>query len=298
MTAFRKSKYTHLKALIILSFLLIGTGFVGVYAALQTQTDNPDVTELLEGTSDLDVSPNMTIIPSLTPPSTLTPTSLDPSMALFVAGTTWASNNGTSVLYINWYDNYVIHHSSDPDWGPWWREGQLPEIKNVTVNLLEQLDFTVTCTGEVPESLSGYNLVIFEAWFAMQPKHSQLVRDYLTDGGNIVIIGGVPCYFATYCRDMWPYVTGGTNLTNLSDWFGGAQFVNTGGAAKLVVDKPFEINLENGTVVYQINAYGCYAISDMNSGTKIIALWSEGLVYSFIYEYGKGRVFYQAEMVW
>jgi hypothetical protein len=202
------------------------------------------------------------------------------------------------VLYINWYDTYAANHVSNPDWGPWWREGQLAEIKNVTVNLLEKLSFTVTCTGEVPESLAGYDLVVFESWFAVEPKHSQLVRDYLTDGGNIIVIGGAPCYFATYCKDMWPYVTGGQNLSALSDGFGSAQFANSGGEAKLVVDKPLGTALEKDSPIYQINAYGCYALTSMSSNAEVLARWANGLVYSFTYEYGSGRVFYQAEMMW
>ena len=132
----------------------------------------------------------------------------------------------------------------------------------------------------------------------MEPKHAELVRDYLTDGGNVVVIGGAPCYFATYCKDMWPYVTGGTNLTGISDWFGSRQFANSGGTAKLVIDKPFGTNLENGSTVYHIDAYGCYSLTDLDSDAKILAQWADGLVYSFTYEFGKGRVFYQAEMIW
>jgi hypothetical protein len=246
----------------------------------------------------VNVTRDIAALPTPTPTPTPTATNLDPSMALFAAGAKWAANNGTSALYVDWYDNYCAHHLSDPSWGPWWREGQLAEIKNATVNVLEQQGFKVTCAGDVPNDLSGYNLVIYEAWFAVEPKHVTLVRDYLSNGGNIVITGGAPCYFATYCRDMWPYVTGGTNLASLSDWFGSAQFVNTGGTANLVVDKPLGTSLENHSPIYHIDAYGCYALTSMSQDTQIIAQWADGSVYAFTHEYGKGRVFYQAEMVW
>jgi hypothetical protein len=222
-----------------------------------------------------------------------------PSLRLFAAGTKWAAGNGTSALYINWYDNYCAHHFSDgSDWGPYWREGQIGQIKNVTVVLLEQQGFSVTCVGDVPSDLSSYDLVIFEAWFAVEPKHTQLVRDYLTNGGNVVIIGGVPCYFATYCKDLWPYVTGGENLASLQDWFGSASFVNSGGAANLVVDKPFGTLLENQSQIYRIDAYGCYALTSMDEDAQILARWSNGPVFAFTHEYGNGRVYYQAEMDW
>jgi hypothetical protein len=297
--AFKRNKQVHVKALVILTLLLTSTGIVSVYASLQNEIMPAKVNDPLEVTpSELDINSNMTVMPLPTPSPTLAPTGLDPSMTLFAAGTTWAANNGTRVLYINWYDTYCLHNVSDPTWGPWWREGQLSEIKNVTVNLLDQLGFTVTCAGEVPESLTGYDLVIFESWFAVEPKHAQLVKDYLANGGNIVLIGGVPCYFATYCKDMWPYISGGTNLTGLSDWFGSSQFVNSGGTASLVVDKPFGTDLAGNNTIYHIDAYGCYALTAMNSDAKVLARWDDGSVYSFTYEYGKGRVFYQAEMVW
>ncbi len=224
---------------------------------------------------------------------------LAPSLTLFAAGAKWAAQNGTSALYINWFDNYCAHHLSDgADWGPYWREGQLEEIKNVTVTLLEEQGFTVTCVGDVPNELSSYSLVVFEAWFAVEPKHTQLVRDYVADGGNVVIIGGVPCYFATYCKDLWPYVTGGQNLSALQDWFGSAAFVNSGGTAHLVVDEPFDTSLEAQSKIYYINGYGCYALASMSDDAQVIARWGDGVVYAFAHEFGNGRVYYQAEMDW
>ena len=224
---------------------------------------------------------------------------LAPSLTLFAAGARWAAEDGNSVLYINWYDNYLAHHLSDgADWGPWWREGQLEQIKNVMAEVLEQKGFMVTCVGDVPEDLSGYDLVVFEAWFAVEPKHGQVVRDYLNSGGSVVILSGVPCYFATYCKDLWPYVTGGQNLSSIQDWFGSAAFVNSGGTANLVMDNPLGTSLESQSTVYHIDAYGCYALASMNEGAQVIARWKNGPVYAFTYEYGNGRVYYQAEMDW
>ncbi len=227
------------------------------------------------------------------------PDDLAPSLELFAAGARWAAGDGNSVLYINWYDNYCTHHLSDgADWGPWWREGQLEQIKNVMVEIMEHQGFEVTCVGDVPENISDYDLVVFEAWFAVEPRHGQIVRDYLNNGGGVAVLSGVPCYFATYCKDLWPYVTGGSDLSSIQDWFGSAAFVNSGGSANLVVDKPFGISLENQSTVYHIDAYGCYALESMSDEAHVIARWDEGSVYAFTHEYGDGRVFYQAEMDW
>jgi len=217
------------------------------------------------------------------------------SIMLFAAGTRWAAKDGTLILYVNWYDNYCAHHFSDgADWGPYWGEQYLGQIKNKTVEELEQQGFTVTCVGDVPDELSSYDLVVFEAWFAVEPKHTQVVRDYLANGGNVVVIGGVPCYFATYCKDMWPYVTGGQNLSSLQDWFGSTAFVNTGGSANLVVDGPFGASLENQSQIYYTDSYGCWALTSMDDDAQIIARWSNGPVFAFTHEYGSGRVYYQS----
>ena len=128
--AFTKNVEAHVKALVILTLLLASTGLVSAYAVLENQTASVEVNEPLEILPpELSVSPEVTVLPSPTPSPTLAPTGLDPSMTLFAAGITWAANNGTKVLYVNWYDTYCLHNVSDPTWGPWWREGQLPEIK-------------------------------------------------------------------------------------------------------------------------------------------------------------------------
>jgi hypothetical protein len=242
---------------------------------------------------DADVPPTPT--PSPTPPPIEFPISMD----LFVAGAKWAANGGNSVLYINWYDSYCAHHASDgATWGPWWREGQLSEIKDITVEALEQQGFTVTCAGDVPADLSCYNLVIFEALFAIEPKHVEQVRNYMADGGNVVTLGGVPCFFSTYCKTLWPYRVGGTNLNALKDWFGSARFMNTGGNAYLFVDNPFGMSLLNQSLVYYIKGSGCSALTQMSSDSKIIGKWAGGAVYAFTHEYGNGRMYYQAEIDW
>jgi hypothetical protein len=97
---------------------------------------------------------------------------------------------------------------------------------------------------------------------------------------------------------LWPYVTGGEDLSALQDWFGSAQFVNSGGTANLVVDKPFGTTLDNESVIYHIDAHGCYALTSMSSDAQIIARWANGPVYAFTHEFGNGRVYYQAEMDW
>ena len=256
---------------------------------------------LIDITRNLEPSPKSSPNPSATPCPTDSPpvNGLTPSATLLGAGARWAARNGSSALYVNWLDNYNAHHFSDgANWGPYWAADYSTAIKETTVKALEQQGFSVKCVADVPNDLSSYDLVVFEAWFAVEPKHNPVVRDYLTDGGNVIIIGGVPCFFSTYCKDMWPYKTGGQNLAALQDWFGSAYFVNSGGTAKLAVDNPFGTSLLSQNKFYHIDAYSCYGLTSMSNDTKVIALWNDGAVFAFTHEYGKGRVYYQAAIDW
>ena len=224
------------------------------------------------------------------------PVSSTPSATLFGAGARWAARNGTSVLYIDWLDNYYAHNGSS--WGPYWGEGYMAAIKNTTVTALEQQGFVVACVADVPNDISSYDLVVFEAYYAVEPKHVSLVRDFLADGGSVVITGGVPCYFATYCKDMWPYVTGGQNLASLKDWFGSAYYVNSGGRANLLVDSPFGTSLSTQDAFYYIDAYGAAGVTSVSNGTQVIASWEDGTVFAFTHECGNARVYYQVAVDW
>jgi len=222
--------------------------------------------------------------------------SLAPAATLFGAGARWAAWNGTSALYVDWLDNYYAHNGSG--WGPYWGEGYLAAIKNTTVIALEQQGFVVTCVADVPSDISSYDLVVFEAYYAVEPKQVSVVRDFLADGGSVIVTGGVPCYFSTYCKDMWPYKTGGQNLASLQDWFGSAYYVNSGGRANLVVDGPFGTLLSTQTPFYYIDAYGAAGVASMSNGTQIVATWQDGTVFAFAHEYGNGRVYYQVAVDW
>ena len=241
----------------------------------------------------LTVNTNRDPQPSPQPPS---PT-FSPSLTLLGAGARWAARNGTSALYVNWFDNFNAHYYTDgASWGPWWSKEALEQMKNKMVNALTQQGFTVECSAEIPESISKYDLVIFEAWFAVEPKHTSLVRDYLSNGGSVIIMQSTPCFFACYCKDMWPYRFGGTDLSSLQDWFGSRYFANTGGGANLVVDHPFGTSLLARDYFFYGEGHSCYGLvrSSLSSDSHVISLWDDGIVFAFTHEYGKGRVYFQA----
>ncbi len=224
--------------------------------------------------------------------------SLAPSATLLGAGARWAARNGTSVLYINWLDNYKAHSSKDNGWGPYSEENYLAAMKNTIITALTQEGFLVTCMADVPDDLLGYSLVVFEAYYAVEPKHASIVRNYLANGGGVVLTAGAPCYFSTYCKDMWPYKTGGQNLASLQDWFGGAYYVNSGGRANLLVDAPFGTTLSAQTELYYANAYGAAGVISPSNTTRVMASWENGALFAFTNEYGNGRIYYQATIEW
>ena len=238
-----------------------------------------------------------TLSPSPTPSST--PhfnTSLTPSLKLLGKGSRWASPEGKSALYVNHKDHWEAHHLTDGfDWGPWFSEETMNKWRTAVSATLEQEGFEVTFKGEVPENLTGYDIVVFEALWAVEPKHAPLVRDYLSDGGGVVIWGGVPCYFAVDCKDRWPGALGGANLSSFQDWFGAQSFVNTNGNAFLVVDNPFGTQLDNGQIVYS-GGGSEKAVIMLNENAQVVALWGSGPVFAFTHEYNKGRVYYQGEI--
>ena len=228
--------------------------------------------------------------------------SLTPSLQLLGGGARWASPEGKSALYINNKDNWEAHHLTDGvDWGPWFTEEGMDKWRTAIAATLEQAGFEVTFMGDVPADLSGYDVVVFEALWAVEPQHASLVRDYLSNGGGVVIWGGVPCYFSAYCKDRWPYLVGGTDLSSYQDWFGAGAFLNTCGDATLVVDNPFGTELGINETVYS-GAGSEKAVTMLSEDSQVVALWNSGslwdsgTVFAFTHEYGEGRVYYQGEI--
>jgi hypothetical protein len=161
--------------------------------------------------------------------------------------------------------------------------------------------FEVHFAGDIPQDLSGYNLVVVEAYYAIEPRHRALFRDYVANGGGVVILGGLPCYFSVYCKDFWPYKAGewptgpgGTDLTSLQDWFGCRYYVNTGGTARATVNNPFDTAILINDALVTTEGYSAAAVSTPSNSTQVIALWDQEAIFAFTHEYGQGRVYYQA----
>lgn len=224
--------------------------------------------------------------------------SSSPSSTLLGAGARWAAREGKSALYINSKDNWEAHHSIDgADWGPWSSYDEMEKTRTTIANTLKQQGFEVTFAGDVPAVLNGYDLVVFEALWAVEPEHAVLVREYLANGGGVVVLAGVPCYFSVYCKDRWPYLLGGMNLTSFKDWFGATSYVNTGGSANVVYDNPFGTQFLVSDMLFFTESRSAAAVSGLEDDSEIVATWSSSwgpMVFAFTHEFGEGRVYYQA----
>jgi hypothetical protein len=215
-----------------------------------------------------------------------------PGYELLGGGARWAAREGKTALYINWKDNWVTHYPTDGSSWTWFPQSTVDEWRNSVSQALEQWGFEVTFAGDMPETLSDYDLVVIEAIYAVEPKHAPLVKEYISNGGGVVILAGAPCFFSVYCKDWWPYRFGGTNLASIQEWFGGRHFVNTGGVVTTVVDNPFGTSLHANDVIHIRDTSGGKSIVELSSNAQVIARWDSGEAYAFTYEYEKGRVFY------
>lgn len=230
------------------------------------------------------IQTNITANASLTLPA---------SMILLGGASRWAAGNGNSALYVNWKDNYLAHHLTDGvNWGPWPQESDMDDWRIAVSYALAQYGFNVVFAGDIPANLNDYDLVVILAYWAVEPKHAQLIQNYLAGGGGVVLLSGVPPYFVDYEKDWWTT----TNLNSIHDWFGASWYVNVGGSATVTIDNPFNTGLPAGETLCSGVGYSNAAVDSLDSDTQIVATWSCGCPYGFTHEYGQGKLYYQARI--
>ena len=227
---------------------------------------------------------------------------LSPSYTLLGAGARWASEEGKSALYVNWYDNWVNHHSSDgADW-EWGSVSTMERYRSGVAAALEAYGFAVTFAGDIPDTLEDYDLVVLFAYFATEPRHAPLIGNYVEGGGSVVLIGGTPCHFMVYSKTMttFPNAFYPPDFSPLP-WLGAGSYRNGGGEAKLLVDSPFGTGLTRSDVLL-LGSLSCGSMTQLDSDAEPLAVWSqplqswvtETLVFAYTYEYGAGRLYYQS----
>jgi hypothetical protein len=216
--------------------------------------------------------------------------SLPPSNALLGAGARWAARNGTTALYVNFKDNWAAHHLTDGANWHWFKEIEMDNWRSSVTNALAQSGFEVTHTGDIPENLSDYDLVVIMAYYACEPRHAELVRNYVASGGGLVLIYGTPMYFVVNCKDLWPGNLGGTNLASIQGWLGCGSFVNIGGTASPAFDNPLGTSFSKSDAIFTTQGVNA-AYSSLSADAQAIALWSSREAFAFTHEYDAGRVY-------
>jgi len=229
-------------------------------------------------TSTLSMALNVTLVVAMP---------LPPSLVLLGAGARWAAGDGNRALYVNWFDNLIAHPNSwSPDPYVW-----LSERVSVSYTL-KRYGFSVEFAADIPVNLSGYDVVVITAYWAVEPRHEPLIRNYTFNGGGVVLYAGVPPHFAEYSKDWWTT----TDLSLIQDWFGARRYINTEGYANVIVDNPFGTSLLAGDNLVAGTGPHMAAVTDLLNGAQIMAKWGTGYVFSFTYQYGLGKVYYQAAL--
>jgi hypothetical protein len=228
-------------------------------------------------------------------------------MTLLAAGAKWAAQNGNSTLYIDWEDNYLAHASTDGvNWGPWPNETNMKNETDSVYYMLTTAGLNVTLAGDFPSDLSPYNLLVIEAYWAVTPANLAAVRDFIANGGGVVLIAAVPEYFRCYCKDLWPYRCPTDNASlDMDEIFAcDGNYFNTGGYANVTVDNPFNTNLLSGDALFEGTGHSYASIADPYNGSQVVAQWNPGLygfddynmtvAFAYTFQYGLGRIYYQA----
>ena len=209
------------------------------------------------------------------------------SLELFGAGARWAAQiSGGTALYVNWQDNLYLHPNPEYE-GPTPTE---PNSGDSISYILEEYGFDVQFAGDIPADLSEYSVVVITAYWAVEPANEPVIRDYISEGGGVVLNEAVPCYFVTYCKDWWPGIG---SLAPIQDWFGAGWYTNAGGYASVAIDSPFGVSLTEGDILVEGVGYSCAAVSQLQPGAETIAEWGTGQVFSFAHE-TIGRLYYQS----
>jgi len=238
--------------------------------------------------SMLTITPNVISEKSRMPISNtaMASTSLLPSLVLLGGGARWAAGDGDVALYVNWFDNLIAHPNPlTPD--PY---AYLPARTSIS-SILGQYGFSVELAADIPTTLTEYDVVVITAYWAVEPRHEPLIRNYVSNGGSVVLISAVPAYFVAYDKDLWPT----TDLNSIQEWFGARMYMNTGGYANVTVDNPVGTPLLTGDTLVEERGYSSAAVTSLNNDTLVLAKWGTELIFAFTYEYGEGRIYYQAE---
>ena len=218
----------------------------------------------------------------------LTPTvTSTPSLTLLGAGSRWAAKGGNNALYVNWIDYNSAHPGDPTDFNP---PPNGVKLVSAVISALNDNNLVVDRASRIPRDLSKYSVVVIDCYWVCNPSESQHLSNYIHNGGGLVLISGTPPYFVVSDRTMHPQQN---DLSSIESWLGASYYSNTGGQALVSVNNPFGTALLiNQTVLTETGSPA--SVSQLQPGANPVAVWADGNVFAYTYEYGSGRVYYQA----
>jgi hypothetical protein len=227
-----------------------------------------------------------------TPTPTPIPTTnltLTPTLELLAGGTKWAAQEGNSALFISWKANWEAHHTTDgTDWS-YPSEKDRNDWQKSVITALEAADLDITLAGDLPYDLSKYDVLVIYSYFALEPHNELQIRDYIYNGGNIVLIGATPAYLVEYSKTL----ACTNNLESIEDWFGASRYTNSGGPIKVIVEHPLGTSFSANEIIFPYKGSSAGAVGSLSTFAEAVACYTSGEVVAFTHEYGAGRVYYQ-----
>jgi hypothetical protein len=219
---------------------------------------------------------------------------LTESEKLLAAAASWAADGRSNALFVNDYDTWLAHGTTDGATWTWPPIDYCIDFKNAVLATLTSAGMSVTCAGDIPQNLSGYDLVFLYSYYACEPRFVPLLRDYVANGGGLIMISGVPEYLRCYSKDLHTLLPTDPLSVDNYLWMGFGEYSNSGGTARTVVAEPFGSTMGLGTILFSVPDY-----QDSNSAVlgitgTAVALYDSGGAFAVNYTYGAGRVYYQA----
>ncbi len=215
----------------------------------------------------------------------------NPTLELLAGGARWAAQEGNDALYISWKANYENHHTTDGTNWSYPSEIDMNRWQKSVLASLEKANFDITQTGDLPQDITKYDLVIICGYYALEPKHELQIREYILNGGNIVLTAATPAYLVSYSKSLGCK----GNLGVIEDWFGASRYGNDGGPIKVVIDNPVGTSFVKNEFICRLEgSVSCSTVGALSSDSEVVAIFDSGGVVGFTHEFGAGRIYYQS----
>lgn len=150
--------------------------------------------------------------------------------------------------------------------------------------ILHEEEFELDVTAEVTHDYSEYDLIVASDIGSELQLMLPYIKEFVKEGGGYVYVSG-----AAY----W------SKLSSNSDWLGASSvgYTGSGESAHISVNNPFGTSLKTRDILKQQgpSESGAQSVSGLDDDANVLAEYSSGSTYAYSYEYGDGRIYYQAD---